>query len=189
MGTTSATLHLALPKGTDPDQSRQLVKAYARLGWALPKRGETAVRSVVLAHGQAPFVSIHDSACEAVDDGTLKQLAVALSKALNTAAIVATVNDSDVFEFLLYHRGKQVDAVTDSPDGLDASVKSARGKRQATTWLKTFGRAWMLTLGPSMVDAVRAFVARAKAIDQMETPFSEQRLGLGANWLACPRGR
>ena len=136
MGTTAASLHIALPNGAGPDQSGPLLKAYARLGWSPPKRGEAATRSVRLARNEKPFVSIYDSACEDLDDGALKQLAAMLSKALKTAAIIATVYDSDVFEFLLYHRGKQVDAVTDSPDGLDAGVKSVRGKRQATKWLE-----------------------------------------------------
>ena len=141
MGTTAASLHIALPSGAGPDQSGPLLKAYARLGWSPPKRGEAATRTARLARNEAPFVSIYDSACEQLDDGALKQLAALLSKALNAAAIVATVYDSDVFEFLLYHRGKQVDAVTDSPDGLDASVKSVRGKRQAMKWLEVFGLA------------------------------------------------
>ena len=180
MGTTAATLHIALPYGAGPDQSGPLLQAYARLGWAPPKKGQAATRSVRLALNAAPFVSIHDSACEALDDGTLKQLAALLSKALKTTAIVATVYDSDVFEFLLYFRGQQVDAVTDSPDALDAGAKSVRGKRQATKWLEALGRDWMRTLGggpgATSIVALEAFVARAKAIERMTTPFSEQRL-------------
>jgi hypothetical protein len=180
MGTTAATLHIALPYGGSRDPSAPLAKAYARLGWGTPKPGETAARSVRLVRNETPFVSIYDSACEQLDDGTLKQLAALLSKALNTAAIVATVNDSDVFEFLLYSRGKQIDAVTDGPDGVDASLKSLRGKRQATKWLEAFGLAWLRKAGgePAVTSAAAmdAFVARAKAIDQMNTPFSEQRL-------------
>jgi hypothetical protein len=176
MGTTAASLHIALPYGAGPDQSGPLLKAYAQLGWATPKKGQAATRSARLARNAAPFVSIHDSDCETLDDGTLKQLAALLSKALKTTAIVATVHDSDVFEFLLYSRGQQIDAVTDAPDGLDASAKTLRGKRQATKWLEALGRDWMRTLGSTSIVAAEAFVKRAKAIERMETPFSEQRL-------------
>jgi hypothetical protein len=190
MGTTSATLHIALPYGKSPDQSEALLKAYARLGWAPPKQGEAATRSVRLARNATPFVSIHDSACEDLDDGTLKQLAALVSKELKTAAIVATVHDSDVFEFLLYFEGQQVDAITDSADGLDAGVKSLSGKRQGNKWLEALGRAWALNLAggprPTSAAGVDAFVARAKAIGQMKTAFSEQKLEVWCELAGLP---
>jgi len=119
MGTTAASLHLVVPPGAAGNQSAALLKAYAKIGWAPPKRGEAGQRNVVLARNDASFVSIYDSDCAELDDGTLKELAAMLSKSLRTAAVVTSVYDSDTFEFILFAGGKQVDAITDASDGLD----------------------------------------------------------------------
>jgi hypothetical protein len=173
MGTTAARLHLALPPGIEPDVAGAVAKAYAKLGWAKPKRGEAAGRRVVLARS-GDFVTVHDSACDALDDGTLQQLGALLTKALGTGALLASVEDSDRFELQVFARGKQVDAVTDGE--LDPALKTVRGKRQATAWCDAFRAMLMRRIQAGDRDPAAAVLAGAKQAEALESAFAEDRL-------------
>lgn len=182
MGTTAATLHLLRPAGAAPDYAALLKKAYAKLGWAPPKRGEAATRRAVLVESGPDWVTLHDSACAALDDGTLKELAALLGKALGSAAAVTTVLDSDAFGFLLFDKGKQVDAAGDGME--EAGVKQVRGKRQAALWGNALAQAALrrvLAGEPVDLPEPAEFLARAKAAEALETAFAEERL---AAWCA-----
>jgi hypothetical protein len=188
MGTTSAVLHIAI-SAASPNVSDAVVKAYAKIGWAPPRRGETPQRHATLARSGA-YVSIHDSDCADLDDGTLKELAALLSRSLHTAAIVTTVYDSDSFEFILYHNGKQVDAVTDGSDGLDTSLKSVRGRRQANLWADVFGYNHFMRITTESsdrpTDRIGVFVAKARAAAAVESVFADDRLAAWCRLAALP---
>jgi hypothetical protein len=173
MGTTAARLHLALPVGVEPDIAGAVGKAYAKLGWAKPKRGEAAGRRVVLARS-GDFVTLHDGACEALDDGTLQQLGALLTKALGTGALLATLQDSDRFELQVFARGRQVDAVTDGEP--DPALKTVRGKRQATAWCDAFRAATLRRVMAGERDPAAAVLAGAKQAEALESAFAEDRL-------------
>jgi hypothetical protein len=181
MGVTAASLHILVPPlGISGDPRAAVERAYARLGWGAPVRGKPPQRSCLLAADSGQFVSVYDSACAELDDGTLKQLAVLISKSLATTAIVTTVLHGDDFEFILFRAGKQVDAAVGGPDGPNGGLKSVRGRRQAALWHDAFGGAHFreITGGAGkLVDRLALFVARAGEAATLASPLAEDRLG------------
>ncbi|WP_137180439.1 hypothetical protein [Roseomonas sp. AR75] len=170
MGTTAARLHLRAPALLDPAIAQVLGKAYARLGWSAPRRGEVATRQVAVTR-HAGFLTIRDSGCAALDDGTLREVAALVSRQLGAPALVTGVLDSDSFDLLLYERGKQVDALGAGAE--DAALKTVRGAKQAALWARLFGEAAMDTAGD--------LAARMQAIEAADSAFADDTL---AAWCA-----
>jgi hypothetical protein len=167
MGTTAARLHLRTPDLLDPMVGTVLAKAYAKLGWAPPRRGVAATRQVQVArHGG--FLTLLDSDCAALDDGTLRELAALLSRQIQAPALVTGVQDSDSFELLVYDSGRQVDALGAAAEGPDAA-KTLRGAKQATLWIRLFGA--------TADDTAARFAARAQEIATADSAFAEDILG------------
>ena len=204
MGITVASLHIFAPENpvtlpvAFPGQSRPaadlreaIEKAYKKLGWKAPKRGEGQERQTVLAKSAGGrFLSIHDTACAALDDGTLQELAALTSKSMRTAAIVTTVFDSDTFEFILFHEGKQVDSIVADPDSHTGGLKSVRGHRQAAVWFAAFGGVhFNQIVGRHDVphaNPLALFVAKAKSAATLESPFAEHCLGAWCELAGLP---
>jgi hypothetical protein len=178
MGTTAATMHILRPAGAAPDFTALVTKAYAKLGWAPPRRKETATRHVVLAmSGQ--FLTVHDSTCAALDDGTLREAAALLSKSADTATIVTTIHDSDAFNFLLFHRGKQVDGASEPEFAPEDGIKTVRGKRQANLWASAFNFGHFAVVnaaGPRLTNQLNRFGERSNAAARLESAFADDRL-------------
>ncbi|MEM8597717.1 MAG: hypothetical protein AAGF76_14770 [Pseudomonadota bacterium] len=127
MGTTCAAVHL-IHAGSAASAQDAVATTYAGLGW---RAGTEATRTAALVeNGSGRFLTVVDSACEQVDDGTLKYLAVALSAAPGHIAVVTSLHDSDSFELILFIGGKQVDAILDEGHGsarlqrLDAEARA-----------------------------------------------------------------
>ena len=110
----------------------EVEKAYRKLGYARPKAGGSPTKQVVLAADQSgDFLSVYDSDNDRIDQGELKELAVLLSKKLATVAILTSVYDSDQFEFLVFHKGRQADAAVSDPESHGGGLKILSGKRRA----------------------------------------------------------
>src|SRR5262245_27018409 len=92
------------------------------------------------------FLSVYDSDNAALDTGELKDLALAASKILKTAAVCTSLYDSDTFEFVVFKVGKQVDLVMTNPEQYSGPLKVLSDKSRATQWSKVFGKSLSVEL-------------------------------------------
>jgi hypothetical protein len=136
MGFSAASLHILLPPRTDAAAS--LRRAYAALGFAPPRNEADAIRHAILAPS-GRFLSVHDSVCALRDDGSLRAMAAHVSASLRTAVVITAVQDSEDFEFILYHRGRQVDSAVSDPDTNPDALNAVRGLLQADLWRTALG--------------------------------------------------
>ena len=182
MGTTATSLHvLSAVIGVGSHLAQDIEKAYRKLGYARPRKaGEGAMKRVILApDGSGDWLSIYDSENDRIDTGELKQLAVEVTKKLGTVALLTSVYDSDSFEFVMFHNGKQVDAAVRDPEGHAGGLKMLKGKRRAQAWCSMF-------IGRDLRRAVQAgrqgkllegWEERLKVPPSSTTPFAEDELG------------
>jgi hypothetical protein len=140
MGTTATSLHILRSSGNTASLSGEIEKAYRRLGYARPKKpaGISAKQVILVGRDDDDFLSIYDSDNDQIDTGELKDLAVQLSKRLASVAILTSIYDGDTFEFVLFHKGKQVDAAVSDPGSHQGGLKFLAGKRRAQAWLDMF---------------------------------------------------
>jgi hypothetical protein len=118
--------------GVGPRLREDIEKAYRKLGYARPKKASgTAAKRVILApDASGDWLSIYDSENDRIDTGELKQLAVTITKKLGTVALLTSVYDSDSFEFVMFHNGKQVDAAVSESERHAGGLKMLKGKRR-----------------------------------------------------------
>ena len=111
MGSTCASVHIALTDATSDDIGG-IVRAYRTLGFEPAQTPPPeAGKHVILLRGDADmFLSVYDSDNAALDTGELKDLALAASKIFKTAAVCTSLYDSDTFEFVVFNRGKKLNA-------------------------------------------------------------------------------
>jgi hypothetical protein len=140
MGTTATSLHILRSSGNTASLSGEIEKAYRRLGYARPKKpaGISAKQVILVGRDDDDFLSIYDSDNDQIDTGELKDLAVQLSKRLASVAILTSIYDGDTFEFVLFHKGKQVDVAVSDPGSHQGGLKFLAGKRRAQAWLDMF---------------------------------------------------
>src|SRR5580704_11262502 len=140
MGTTATSLHILRSSGNTASLSGEIEKAYRRLGYARPKKpaGISAKQVILVGRDDDDFLSIYHSDNDQIDTGELKDLAVQLSKRLASVAILTSIYDGDTFEFVLFHKGKQVDAAVSDPGSHQGGLKYLAGKRRAQAWLVMF---------------------------------------------------
>jgi len=189
MGTTATNLHVLHPRRGAVSLPEEVERAYGRLGYRKPQKADPgpAKKVIVASPGAGGFVTIRDGDNDAIDTGELKDLAVALSKRLETVAILTSVYDSDNFEFIVWRAGKQVDAAVDD-ESRQGDLKIAKGARRIKLWHEMFlerdGN------GPS-VNGARAKISDGLAFwgaklhsAEVETasPFAEDRL---LRWCAA----
>jgi hypothetical protein len=88
MGNTCSSVHIALT-GTTPHTIDGIARAYATLGYqrANPAPAEGGKHVILLRKDGDPFLSVYDSDNALLDTGELKDLALAASKILKTAAV------------------------------------------------------------------------------------------------------
>jgi hypothetical protein len=182
MGTTATSLHiLSAVVGVGSHLPEDIEKAYRKLGYARPRKagGGATKRVILAADTSGDWLSIYDSDNDRTDNGELKQLAVALTKKLGTVALLTSVYDSDSFEFVMFHSGKQVDAAVSDPEGHAGGLKMLKGKRRAQAWRSMF-------IGRDFRRAVQAgrqgklledWEQRLKMPPRLTTPFAEDELG------------
>ncbi len=182
MGTTATNLHILA--AAMPDSSRladDIVRAYRKLGYARPKKpGGGGTKRVVLApDASGDWLSIYDSENDRIDTGELKQLAVEITRKLGTAALLTSLYDSDSFEFVMFHNGKQVDAAVSDPESHAGGLKMLKGNRRAQAWYSMF-------IGRDLRRAIMAgqprkllegWAERLKVSPASTSPFAEDALG------------
>ena len=100
-------------------------KAYRRLGYVQSEQAgsEIAKRVIVAPNSSGDWFSIYDSGNADIDSGELKQVAVEFTRKFGAAALLTSVYDSDSFEFVMFHAGKQVDAAVEIPRATPAALE------------------------------------------------------------------
>jgi hypothetical protein len=188
MSLTTASLHILLPSGSAGARAA-LASAYRALGFVPPPPAAPAAREAVLAP-IGDFLSVYDSACARSDDGTLRTLAHTLSAALRTCVFVTTVQDSEDFEFILFHDGRQVDSAVGDMDGHPGGLRAVRGPEQADLWRAVLGPVRFSTIthraSDDAADPVSRFVAIAGAAARASHRFAEDRLAAWCRMAQLP---
>jgi DNA-directed RNA polymerase specialized sigma24 family protein len=180
MGTTATSLHiLSEVVGVGPRLAAEIEKAYRKLGYVRPKKASAAPKRVVLApDGSGDWLSILDSDNDRIDTGELKQLAVAITRKLGTVALLTSVYDSDSFEFVMFHNGRQIDAAVSEPESHAGGLRLLKGKRRAQAWHSAFiGRDYRrAVLAGRQRTLLEGWQERLKAPPKATTPFAEDEL-------------
>ncbi len=142
MGNTCSSVHIAW-RGTVDDAARAISRSYGKLGYERVKNApaEGGKHVVLLARAGQPYISVYDSDNAKLDSGELKDLALAASKAMRTAAVVTSLYDSDTYEFVVFTNGRQVDLLMSDAESYDGPLKRLTGKSRAVKWSNWFGRA------------------------------------------------
>ncbi len=141
MGNTCASIHIAW-RGAAEDASRAIIRSYSKLGYKRVKKApaEGGKHAVMLARDGQSYVSVYDSDNAKLDSGELKDLALAASKALKTAAVFTSLYDSDTYEFIVFANGRQVDLLMTDAESYDGPMKQLSEKSRAAKWSSLFGR-------------------------------------------------
>src|SRR5580704_4446187 len=110
MGNTCASVHIAW-RGNVDNATKAITRSYRKLGYERVKKAspEGGKHVILRAGGGQSYVSVYDSDNAQLDNGELKDLALAASKALKTAAVFTSLYDSDTYEFVVFANGRQVD--------------------------------------------------------------------------------
>jgi hypothetical protein len=95
---------------------------------------------VLLARAGQPYISVYDSDNAKLDSGELKELALAASKAMKTAAVFTSLYDSDTYEFVVFANGRQIDLLMNDAESYNGPMKRLTDKARATKWSSLFGR-------------------------------------------------
>jgi hypothetical protein len=141
MGNTCASIHIAW-RGTVDDAVRAISRSYGKLGYERIKKvpADGGKRVVILARAGQPFISVYDSDNARLDSGELKDLALAASKAMRTAAVFTSLYDSDTYEFAVFANGRQVDLLLTGAESYQGPMKRLTDKSRAAKWGSLFGR-------------------------------------------------
>jgi len=141
MGNTCASVHIA-SRGNLDRVTKAILRAYGKIGYKRVKKAPPAgSKHVVLRAGAAQsYVSVYDSDNAKLDNGELKDLALAASKALKTAAVFTSLYDSDTYEFIVFASGRQVDLLMTDTESYAGPFKRLSDKSRAAKWSALFGR-------------------------------------------------
>ncbi len=143
MGNTCASIHIAW-RGHLSDAANAVSRSYAKLGYERVKKApDEGCKHVVLLARQS-YVSVYDSQNASLDSGELKDLALAASKALKTAAVFTSLYDSDTYEFVVFANGRQVDLLMTDAESYDGPMKRLSDKARAAKWSSLFGRTFSI---------------------------------------------
>src|SRR5580700_10459353 len=141
MGNTCSSIHIAWT-GTVDDAVRAISRSYGKLGYERMKKApaEGGKHVVLLARAGQPYLSVYDSDNAKLDSGELKDLALAASKALKTAAVFTSLYDSDSYEFIVFANGRQVDLLMTDAESYDGPLKRLSDKSRAAKWSTLFSQ-------------------------------------------------
>lgn len=78
--------------------------------------------------GECPWVAVFDDATESQEESKLLELAVQLSKELNTPLVTISVHDSDVLNLNLMSSGELVDAFCNAPEYFEPVPKEEKAR-------------------------------------------------------------
>ncbi len=130
-----------------------------------PTAGEAPDRMVMLRPGLG-WVSLFDESDGASEIATLAQIAVAVTRATDSVALLTSMWDSDSFQIVLFARGEQVDIVATEPTDERARLTQLSAGARTRVW------------GALFPTATQEMLAAANGLD---TPYIEQQL---AAWCA-----
>ncbi len=141
MGNTCSSIHIAW-RGTVDDAARAISRSYGKLGYERMKKApaEGGKHVVLLARAGQPYISVYDSDNAKLDSGELKDLALAASKVMKTAAVFTSLYDSDTYEFVVFANGRQVDLLMSDAESYGGPIKRLSDKSRAAKWSSLFGR-------------------------------------------------
>lgn len=131
MGNTCASAH-AYFVGNPGTAAQAVSRAYTQLGYERVKKGGD--KHVIVTRSGQCFLSVHDSGNARLDNGELKQVALAVSKSLKGPALVTSLYDSDSFEFVVFYRGKQIDLLMTDIDAYSGPLQVLPAKKRALKW-------------------------------------------------------
>jgi hypothetical protein len=141
MGTTCASVHIFW-RGRSDDAAKAIARAYTKLGYERIKKPATEANKhvILLARPGERYVSFFDSSNADLDNGELKDAALAASRLLKTPAIFTSLYDSDSYEFVVFNNGRQVDLLMTDADTYDGPLKRLSDRSRVTQWSKIFTR-------------------------------------------------
>jgi hypothetical protein len=142
MGNTCASIHV-LWRGEFDAASKAICRSYGKLGYKRVKKSpsENDKRVLLATHAGQPFISIYDDDNASLDNGELKDLALAASRALKTTTVFTSLYDSDTYEFILFANGKQLDFLASDIENYTGPLKQLTVKTRAAKWNVAFGLA------------------------------------------------
>jgi hypothetical protein len=141
MGNTCASVHIAC-RGNLDRVTKAILRAYGKIGYERVKKAppEGSKRVILRARAGQSYVSVYDSDNAKLDNGELKDLALAASKALKTVAVFTSLYDSDTYEFIVFASGRQVDLLMTDAESYAGPFKRLSDKSRAAKWRALFGR-------------------------------------------------
>jgi len=106
MGNTCASIHVAW-RGNVHDAVKAISRGYSKLGYERVKKApaEGGKHVVLLSPAGQSYVSVYDGDNAKVDSGEVKDLSLAASKGLKTAAVFTSLYYSDTYEFIVFCQG------------------------------------------------------------------------------------
>lgn len=166
MGNTCVSIHIAW-RGNLNDAAKAVSRSYAKLGYERVKKAPAEGCKHVVLLARQSYVSVYDSQNASLDSGELKDLALAASKAMKTAAVFTSLYDSDTYEFVVFANGRQVDLLMTDAESYEGPMKRLPDKSRAAKWSSLFGR----TLS---IDQIKQAVTRQTAFaDDIVAGLSE----------------
>jgi hypothetical protein len=141
MGNTTASVHVAW-RGNADVAAKAISRCYGKLGYERVKKAspEDGKHVVLLARPGQSYVSIYDSENAQLDNGELKDLALAASKALRAPAVFTSLYDSDSYEFIVFFNGRQIDLLMTDAENYQGPLKRLSDKARPTKWNSVFSR-------------------------------------------------
>jgi hypothetical protein len=141
MGNTCASVHIAWRRNVD-DVTKVISRSYGKLGYERVKQAppEGGKHVILKARAGQSYVSVYDSDNAKLDNGELKDLALAASKALKTAVVFTSLYDSDTYEFIVFANGRQVDLLMTDAENYTGPLKRLSEKSRSTKWSELFRR-------------------------------------------------
>lgn len=140
-GNTCASVHIA-GIGNPDGVTKAIIRAYGKIGSERVKKAplEGSKHVILRAGAGQSYVSVYDSDKAKLDNGELKDLALAASKALKTMAVFTSLYDSDAYEFIVIASGRQVDLLMTDAESYAGPFKRLSDKSRAAKWSTLFGR-------------------------------------------------
>lgn len=161
---TATALHIL----SSDDLAGPVSAAYESLNIQLRPIGaaETSARVVTVRPGSG-WVSVFDQSDVFADLAALAEVAVELTRAADTVAVLTNVVDSDAFQLVLFDRGRQIDIVASEPTDDDARFAQLSHSERTKRWGELFPGAT-----PAVLEAAR----------HVDGPFAEDHL---AAWCSA----
>src|ERR1700739_614055 len=153
MGNTCASVHVAW-RGQADVAVKAISRCYSKLGYERIKKplAEGGKHVVFLARAAQSCVSVDDSDNAKLDNGELKDLALAASKSLRAPAVFTSLYDSDTYEFILFFNGRQIDLLMTDAENYEGPLKRLSDKARPAKWNNIFSR----TLSAEQINAAAA---------------------------------